>query len=69
VYRIRTGFPTNEYLLIENRQNIAFDARIPTGGSGLAIFHIDDAAGYSTQSFPGASNWPAHYRVALMQVR
>lgn len=69
VFRIRTGFPTNEYLLIENRQNLAFDAAIPSGGSGLLIFHIDDSAGYNTQSVPGATNWPAHYRVAVAQVQ
>jgi hypothetical protein len=69
VFRINAGFPTStEFLLIENRQNIAFDAKIPAGGSGLAIFHIDEAAGYSTQSYPGQTNWPAHYRVALKQV-
>lgn len=68
IYRINSGFPSNEYLLIENRQNAGFDCAIPQGG--IAIWHIDDSAGFNTQGYPGQSGWPDngnHYRVALLQ--
>jgi hypothetical protein len=70
VYRIATGFPTGEYLLIENRQNIAFDQGIPAGGAGLMIYHVDEAAVESQQSCPTCTtgSWPRdHYRVAVVQ--
>lgn len=66
VYRIDYGFPSNEYLLIENRQPIGFDGAMPQGG--LAIWHIDDTTGYNTEGYPTASGWYGqHYRVALLQ--
>jgi M6 family metalloprotease-like protein len=49
VYRIDTGYPVGEYLLIENRQKIGFDAQLPQGG--LAIWHVDDAQ--HRRRFPG----------------
>lgn len=76
VYRVDNGYPSGEYLLIENRQPVGFDAAMPQGG--LTIWHIDDAAGYNSEGYPGQlavgpgglQPWPdngLHYRVALLQ--
>jgi M6 family metalloprotease-like protein len=64
---ITAGFPSNEYLLLENRQNAGFDCSLPQGG--LAVWHIDDEAGFNAEGFP-SKRWPKdglHYRVALAQ--
>ena len=64
---ITDGYSGNEYLMIENRQNAGFDCSMPQGG--LAIWHIDDEAGFNTEGYPGG-RWPKdgkHYRVALAQ--
>jgi hypothetical protein len=68
VIKIRHGYKNGEYLLIENRQAIGFDAGIPQGG--LAIWHVDEMADDTTQGYPGQGNWPRngmHYRIALLQ--
>ncbi|NLK40706.1 MAG: M6 family metalloprotease domain-containing protein, partial [Planctomycetes bacterium] len=75
VYRIDRDYPAGEYLLIENRQPIGFDQRIPQGG--LAIWQIDETKGSLQQNnvnndegHPLQPGWPQnlrHYRVALLQ--
>ena len=68
IYKIQGSFPSNEFLLIENRQLTGFEQKNPT--TGLAIYHIDNMASYDTEGYPGMAGWPAngqHYRVALLQ--
>jgi M6 family metalloprotease-like protein len=76
VIKISEGYPENEYLLIEYRKPTpdGFEYCMP-GSGGLAVWHIDDAADYNDQGWPGSVDgngaaWPAnglHYRVALLQ--
>ena len=68
MYRIDSGFPSSEYLLIENRQPAGIESCMPQGG--LVVWHIDDSTGFNTEGYPGQANWPSngnHYRVALLQ--
>lgn len=68
VYRIDYGYPSSEYLLIENRQPVGIESAMPQGG--LCIYHIDDLAGYNIEGYPGQAGWPDngnHYRVSLLQ--
>lgn len=71
VFRISSGFPADEYLLVENRQPVGFDSGIPSTGSGLAIWHVDELKPANDDpGFPGQSGWPSnnkHYKVALLQ--
>jgi immune inhibitor A len=58
VHRLfKNGTGTNEYFLVENRQQVKFDKSLPNGG--LLIWHIDDAAPDNTNE--------THYKVALVQ--
>lgn len=58
VYRLwKEGLPGNEYFLLENREQKAFDKFIP--GNGLLVWHIDDSMDGNSNEF--------HYRVALVQ--
>ena len=57
-YRLWTrGRTSNEYFLIENRQQTGRDSALP--GSGLALWHIDETQSDNTN--------PRAYRVALVQ--
>ena len=69
VYKITHGFPSGEYLLVENRQPLGFENVIPQGG--LAIWHIDEnAATDNNEGYPQQTGWPTngnHYRIAILQ--
>jgi hypothetical protein len=68
VIKISYGFPEGEYLLVENRQSLGFDRKVPDGG--LVIFHVDEKAASFTQGFPGQKGWPTngkHYQIAVLQ--
>jgi M6 family metalloprotease-like protein len=71
VYKIDTGYPTGEYLLIENRQPVGFDVKME-GQGGIAIYHIDNAIinGQNSRGYPSPGTyWPnngKHYQVALL---
>ncbi len=74
IYKITEGYPAGEYLLIENRQPVGYDQKIPAGiggAGGLAIWHIDEnKPANNDPGFPGQSGWPEngrHYKVALLQ--
>lgn len=66
-FRISSGYPSGEYLLLENRQREGSDCALPQGG--LLIWHIDELADFNEEGFPD-NRWPRdgkHYRVALAQ--
>jgi M6 family metalloprotease-like protein len=67
VYMIGKPFPTDEYILIENRQPMGWDSLLWNGG--LLIWHIDDnLEGNDQRGYPGQFGWPGngrHYRVAI----
>jgi immune inhibitor A len=66
IYRITApGTYGREYFLIENRQQLGYDAGLP--GAGLLIWHIEEGKSNNNQEWhPGKSN-SAHYLVALEQ--
>ena len=69
VYQINLNIAGTEYLLVENRQPVGFDAKLPQGG--LAIWHVDELAEHRDDGgWPGQRGWPSngnHYKVALLQ--
>ena len=68
VYMITQGYPSGEYLLIENRPAIGYDVKLQ--GGGIAIYHIDEhTEAWDHQGAPPDINgWPwNHYRIALLQ--
>lgn len=68
VYQIKQGYPIDEYLLVEYRKPTGMEFCMPA--EGLAIWHIDNMAGYDNQGWPGQAGWPGngnHYRISLLQ--
>ncbi len=69
IFKIEKGFPSGEYLLIENRQRVGFESRNPQGG--LAIWHIDlNKPNNEDEGYPWQTGWPQnnrHYQNALIQ--
>lgn len=75
IYKLQSGYPAGEYLLVENRQAAGVETQVP--GAGLAIWHIDDKRGMfssnvvnTREGFPGQAGWPTngnYYRTALLQ--
>jgi len=75
VFRLESGYPVGEYVLVENRQQTGFDSALPQGG--LCIWHIDETKGSmgsndpnTDEGFSGQTGWPTngrHYRNALLQ--
>lgn len=67
VYKISHNFPDGEYLLIENRQPIKWDADWPF--NGIMIYHVDEHEFKQTKrGYPGKPGFPAdHYMVSVVQ--
>jgi immune inhibitor A len=68
VYKITSGFPTKEYLLIENRYAVKWESNWPA--KGIVIWHVDEKAPVQQQrGYPGsAANFPTeHYTVSVLQ--
>jgi hypothetical protein len=69
-YRIDYNFPDGEYLLLEYRKPVGWDAGFYT--PGMIIWHVDEnqASNQGTAGFPGQDGWPGngkHYKVAVLQ--
>lgn len=45
VFKITSGYPDGEFLLVENRQPCGLDSLLPGGVGGLAVYHYDMNAG------------------------
>jgi len=68
VYRLSTGGqPGSEYYLVENRQQLSYDAALPA--AGLLIWHIDELMDDNDTQCLWQNNWrcAGHYLVSLEQ--
>ena len=62
VYVINQNFPPDEYLIVENRQPLRFDEKIPHGG--FAIWHVDEGVSFQNLGgHPGQQGWPQNGKV------
>ena len=64
VYKATMGL-TDEYFLIENRQQTSYDVSLPS--SGMLIYHIDDAVNSNDNEWYPTHTTSGHYHVALEQ--
>jgi len=66
IYRLWSSAPPgSEYFLVENRQQVGYDAYLP--GAGILIWHIDETKWGNTQEwYPGHTS-SGNYLVALEQ--
>jgi immune inhibitor A len=66
IYRLWTdGAMGDQFVLVENRQLLGYDAYLP--GPGLLIYHVDEAqSNNNNQWYPGYTD-DGHYLVALEQ--
>lgn len=65
IYKLTSSSNSQQYVLVENRQQTGYDASLP--GNGLLIYHVDDAQGTNAnQWYPGHTS-SGHYKVALEQ--
>jgi len=61
----KNGVVGSEYFLIENRQKVGFDSKLP--GSGMLLYHVDESqSGNTHEWYPGHTS-SGHYKVALIQ--
>jgi immune inhibitor A len=67
IYKLPLAAGPNEYFLLENRQQVGFDAGLY--GNGLLIWHIDERGWGNQQQCAQNNNWlcDGHYKVALEQ--
>jgi M6 family metalloprotease-like protein len=65
VFKVVSTSAATEYYLVENRQNVGFDAPLPA--NGLLIYHVDDTqTDNNSKWYPGYTSF-GHYWVALEQ--
>ncbi len=67
IYKYVLESNPDEYFLIENRQQIGFDSKLP--GAGILIYHIDESATSNSYAWSPFDETPneGHYKVALVQ--
>jgi M6 family metalloprotease-like protein len=66
-YLWENGAANSEFFLVENRQQLGYDAELPF--HGLLIWHVDETKSGNSPPVEGHDDcdWPAHYLVALQQ--
>ena len=67
IYKYVLESNPDEYFLIENRQQIGFDSKLP--GAGILIYHIDESATSNSYAWSPFDETPneGHYKVSLVQ--